>query len=45
MDEALKIFKEHKVEIVREPFSRRGSIKVAFIKDPNGIWLEIFERK
>ena len=45
MDEALKIFKEHKVEIVREPFSRGGSIKVAFIKDPNGIWLEIFERK
>lgn len=46
MDEALKIFEEHNVEIVREPFSRGGSTnRVAFIKDPNGIWLEIFERK
>ena len=46
MDEALKAFREQKVEIVREPFSRGGSSnRVTFIKDPNGIWLEIFERK
>jgi lactoylglutathione lyase len=46
MDEALKIFEENKVEIVRKPFSRGGSTnRVAFIKDPNDIWLEIFERK
>ena len=46
MDEAVKAFREQKVEIVREPFSRGGSsTRVTFIKDPNGIWLEIFERK
>jgi hypothetical protein len=46
MDNAMKIFEEQKVEIARKPFFRRGSgNRVAFIKDPNGIWLEIIERK
>jgi catechol 2,3-dioxygenase-like lactoylglutathione lyase family enzyme len=32
------------VEIVKEPYSLQGSkSKIAFIKDPNGIWLELIE--
>lgn len=46
MDEAIKFFKKNKVEITKEPYSLRGSnTKIAFISDPNGIWLEIIERK
>ena len=46
MDEALERFKEQKVEIAMEPYSLNGSTtRIAFIKDPNGIWLEIIERK
>jgi len=46
MDEAMKMFREKNVEIAREPYSLRGSTnRIAFIKDPNGIWLEIIERK
>ena len=36
--------KETGVEIAREPYSL-GSSRIAFIKDPNGIWLELIERK
>jgi len=32
------------VEIAREPYSL-GSTQIAFIKDPNGIWLELIEQK
>jgi len=32
------------VEIAREPDSL-GSTQIAFIKDPNGIWLELIEQK
>lgn len=33
------------VEIAKEPYSLGGSkSKIAFIKDPNGIWLELIER-
>jgi lactoylglutathione lyase len=32
------------VEIAKEPYSL-GSTQIAFIKDPNGIWLELIERK
>jgi lactoylglutathione lyase len=46
MDEAIRKFKERKVEIAMEPYSLKGSTtKIAFIKDPNGIWLEIIERR
>ncbi len=46
MDMAMRMFHEQEVEIARKPFFRRGSTsRVAFIKDPNGIWLEIAERK
>lgn len=46
MDDAIRRFREQNVEIAREPFRREGQTsRVAFIKDPNGIWLEIIERK
>jgi len=46
MDEAIRRFRESGVEIAREPYSLRGSTtRIAFIKDPNGIWLEIIERR
>ena len=46
MDEAMKRFREKKAEIAREPYQLRGSTtRIAFIKDPNGIWLEIIERR
>lgn len=46
MDEAIKKFRKQNVEIAMEPYSLKGSTtKIAFIKDPNGIWLEIIERK
>jgi lactoylglutathione lyase len=32
------------VEIAKEPYSL-GSSRIAFIKDPNGIWLELIEHK
>ena len=46
MDEAIKRLRKQKVEIAMEPYSLKGSpTKIAFIKDPNGIWLEIIERR
>jgi len=35
------------IEIIAEPFSIGSSIgwKEAFVKDPNGIWIELLERK
>jgi lactoylglutathione lyase len=45
MDQAMKWFKDNNVEITKEPYSLRGSTtRIAFIADPNGIWLEIIER-
>ncbi|MAH17149.1 MAG: lactoylglutathione lyase [Euryarchaeota archaeon] len=33
------------VEIAKEPYSLPGSAtKLAFLKDPNGIWIELIER-
>lgn len=44
MDEAMEKFRNQGVEIAKEPYSLRGSkTRIAFIKDPNGIWLEIIE--
>ena len=35
-------FRRKEVEIAKEPYSLKGSPrKIAFIKDPNGIWLEL----
>jgi catechol 2,3-dioxygenase-like lactoylglutathione lyase family enzyme len=35
------------IEIIVEPFSIGASIgwKEAFVKDPNGIWIELLERR
>jgi len=32
------------VEIAREPFPM-GDHRIAFVKDPNGIWIELIEQK
>ena len=46
MNEAINRFRELKVEIAMDPYTLKGSTtRIAFIKDPNGIWLEIIERK
>jgi len=45
MNQAMKWFKDNNVEITKEPYTLRGSTtRIAFIADPNGIWLEIIER-
>ena len=45
MDEAMRRFRTQGVEIALEPYSLSGSTtRIAFVKDPNGIWLEIIER-
>jgi lactoylglutathione lyase len=37
-------FRKKGVEIAKEPYSLKGSASViAFIKDPNGIWLELIQ--
>ena len=42
---AVKRLKENGVTIAMEPFSLQGSTsKIAFIKDPDGNWLELIER-
>jgi lactoylglutathione lyase len=39
-------FRRKGVEIAKEPYSLSGSKSViAFIKDPNGIWLELIQRQ
>lgn len=45
MDAAMTLFKNNEVNIALEPYSLQGSsTRIAFITDPNGIWLEIVER-
>ena len=44
MDEFMGRMKSNKVEIAKEPYML-GTSRIAFIKDPNGIWIEIIERK
>jgi lactoylglutathione lyase len=37
-------FRKKGVEIAKEPYSLQGSTrKIAFIKDPNGIWIELIQ--
>jgi len=46
MDAAMSLFKKNEVNIALEPYSLQGSsTRIAFITDPNGIWLEIVERR
>ena len=44
IDSAIKDLRDHGVTIAMEPFSLQGSSnKIAFIKDPDGNWLELIE--
>ncbi len=44
MDVAMKGFKERGVTIAREPDKLvGGGSRIAFIKDPDGIWIELIE--
>lgn len=46
MDKTLKIVRERNVKIAKEPYYLKGGKnRIAFIKDPNGIWLELIEQK
>jgi lactoylglutathione lyase len=44
LEEAINRLRAKKVEIAKEPYSL-GSSKIAFVKDPNGIWIELIEAK
>ena len=44
MDEFMDRMRSDGVEIAKEPYML-GTSRIAFIKDPNGIWIEIIERK
>ncbi len=44
MDEFMGRMRSDGVEIAKEPYML-GTGRIAFIKDPNGIWIEIIERK
>jgi lactoylglutathione lyase len=41
---SIEQMKSRGVEIAKEPYLL-GASRIAFIKDPNGIWLELIERK
>ncbi len=46
MDDAMRMFRKQGVEIAKEPYSLKGSTsKIAFIKDPNEIWIELIEQR
>jgi len=45
LDSTILSMKKAGVEIAKEPFSLKGGEKrIAFIKDPNGIWVELIEK-
>ncbi len=45
VEKAVQEFKRKGVEIAKEPYLLQGSKhKIAFIKDPNGIWIELIEQ-
>ncbi len=42
VQKSVEEFRKKGVEIEKEPYSLQGSTrKIAFIKDPNGIWIEL----
>jgi lactoylglutathione lyase len=44
LDSEIKKLKQKRVEIAKEPFALHGSSRrIAFIKDVNGIWIELIE--
>jgi len=45
LDLLIKNMKEEGVEVAKEPYTLKGgSRRLAFIKDPNGIWIELIEK-
>ena len=44
LDSSIDRMRTMNVEVAKEPYSL-GSSRIAFIKDPNGIWLERIEKK
>ncbi|MCZ6724924.1 MAG: VOC family protein [Thaumarchaeota archaeon] len=45
VDDAVKEFRTKGVKIAKEPFSLAGgSLKLAFIKDPDGVWIELISK-
>jgi lactoylglutathione lyase len=45
IDDTVAQLRQHEVPIAMEPFSLQGSpSRIAFIKDPDGNWLELIER-
>lgn len=44
LDATIRRMKELGVEVAKEPYTL-GSSRIAFIKDPNGIWIELIEQK
>ncbi len=46
MDEAMRKLKSMDVKVAKEPYMLQGSkTRIAFVIDPNGIWLELIELK
>ena len=44
MDETMRKLKSMDVEVAKQPYTLRGSkTRIAFVIDPNGIWLELIE--
>jgi len=44
LDQTIRRMREQGVEVAKEPYTL-GSSRIALIKDPNGIWLELIEQK
>ena len=44
MDRVMRKLKNMNVEVAKEPYTLQGSkTRIAFIIDPNGIWIELVE--
>jgi lactoylglutathione lyase len=44
LERAVRDLRARGVEIAKEPYSL-GTSRIAFVKDPNGIWLELIEKQ
>lgn len=45
LDAVIEKMKKEGVEVAREPYKLKGGVRrIAFIKDPNGIWIELIEK-
>ncbi len=45
LDKVIRKMKEEGVEVAKEPYTLKGgSRRLAFIRDPNGVWIELIEK-